>query len=137
MIVSSFNKVVINHNWQEGQLSSLRMGIINLSPQSEGIIFTPVDHPLVLQSTYNRLCNEWKKDKTRIVLPSYHMRKGHPAIFPASLYNEILCKNFEHGARDILELRRDIIHYVIIEDEGTVRDIDTLEDYNTLIKEDS
>jgi len=127
-------KVVINNKWKNGQISSLRAGILNLSPQSEGIIFTPVDHPLVLQSTYNILCEEWKKDKTKIILPSYHMRKGHPAIFPSTLYNEILTKNLEQGARDILKYHNNIIRYVIVEDEGTVRDIDTMDDYNDLIK---
>jgi len=126
-------KIVYNDNWPEGQISSLRVGIHSLSPLSEAVMFTLVDHPFVLQSTYNKLYNEWLKDKTRIVLPSYHMRKGHPAIFPSALYKKILNQNLKHGARDLLEQYRNLISYVLVDDEGTVRDIDTIEDYQTII----
>jgi CTP:molybdopterin cytidylyltransferase MocA len=42
---------VINKNWKQGQLSSLRIGIKSLSTFSEGVLFTLVDHPLVRTST--------------------------------------------------------------------------------------
>ena len=51
-------KVVVNDNWKEGQISSLRVGIKSLSSESEGVIFTLVDHPSVAFSTYQKLVSK-------------------------------------------------------------------------------
>ena len=45
--------VLINEHWESGQLSSLRLAVKNLSPGSDGMLFTPVDHPHVKTETYH------------------------------------------------------------------------------------
>lgn len=125
-------KIVVNDNWKEGQIESLRTGIRNLSSKCEGFMFTLVDHPLVTLFTYKILVEIWVCDKSRIVLPSYNMRKGHPAIFPGFLFDEILSRKLPGGAREILKENREIIRFVTVDDPGIVKDIDTIEDYNSL-----
>ena len=39
--------IVINRNYNSQQLTSLKLAIRNLPENCDGIIFTPVDHPLV------------------------------------------------------------------------------------------
>jgi molybdenum cofactor cytidylyltransferase len=126
-------KVQINDRWEKGQLSSLRLGIGNLSHRSEGVLFTLVDHPLVQIATYRTLIDFWKKDKRRIVIPTYRGRKGHPAIFPAHLYEALQHQELPNGARDIIRSERDSVFFVPVPDSGVVDDIDTLEDYRSLI----
>jgi molybdenum cofactor cytidylyltransferase len=125
-------KVVVNDEWEKGQIYSLRAGIGHLSPESEGVMFTLVDHPLVTILTYKKLVDAWMGDKSRIVLPSYNMRKGHPAIFPGFLYSELLDRDLPGGARDLLKEYRDIIRFVTVDDPGIVKDVDTIGDYNRL-----
>ena len=125
-------KIVINDNWKNGQIESLRAGIRNLSSECEGAMFTLVDHPMVALSTYNKLVDIWSGDKSSIVLPSYNMRKGHPAIFPRFLFDAVLSREFPGGARDILKENREIIRFVTVDDPGIVKDVDTMEDYNRL-----
>jgi molybdenum cofactor cytidylyltransferase len=74
----------------------------------------------------------WLDDKSSIVLPSYKMRKGHPAVFPGFLFDAILTREFPGGAREILKENREIIRFVTVDDPGIVRDVDTIEDYNRL-----
>lgn len=125
-------KIVINDNWKEGQIESLRAGIRNLSSECEGVMFTLVDHPLVTPSTYKKLVDMWASDKSRIVLPSYNMRKGHPAVFPGFLFDAILNRELPGGAREMLKENREIIRFVTVDDPGIVKDVDTIEEYNRL-----
>ena len=127
-------KVVYNENWEQGQISSLRKGIESIEDRSEGIIFTPVDHPLVKKETYRKLIKEWRKEKEKIVIPLYNGRKGHPTIFPRKFFNEILYKELKNGARDVIRNNIEEVKYVPVEDEGVVIDIDTPSDYEKFIK---
>lgn len=122
-------KVAVNEEWEEGQLSSLRLGIRNLSPQSEALLFTLVDHPLVKESTYSLLIDEWKKNRTKIIVPTFHGQKGHPALFPGTLYSKVLNDELPDGARGLLRTQKDSVLFVAVEDSGILYDIDTPQDY--------
>jgi len=128
------DKVVFNENWQEGQISSLREGILNVKDRSEGIIFTPVDHPVVKENTYKKLIEIWNKEKDKIVIPLYNGRKGHPTIFPRRFFNKILNGNLENGARDIIRNNINSVKYVPVDDEGVIIDIDTIFDYKKFVE---
>ncbi len=125
-------KVVRNEDWKKGQLSSLRAGIKNLAGRSQGVLFTLVDHPLVKKTTYRRLVEVWKKDRTKIVVPSYRGRKGHPAIFPEVLYDKVLNEELPDGARGIIKKEIESVKFVPVQDGGVVEDIDTINDYKRL-----
>jgi molybdenum cofactor cytidylyltransferase len=125
----------INKEWKSGQLSSLRIGVRHLSSESEGMIFTPVDHPLVQKSTYDSLISFWLDHRERIVVPVYRGRKGHPALFPRGIYGMLLSAELPGGARDILYREKESVSYVEVADFGVVQDIDTVEDYRRYIGE--
>ena len=126
---------LINEEWRKGQLGSLRLGISNISQKSEGVLFTPVDHPLVQRSTYRSLIDFWKSHRERIVVPSYNGRKGHPALFPRRVYGALLHDELPGGARDILYRENEYVSSVEVPDPGVIQDIDTVEDYRRLIGE--
>lgn len=125
-------RVVINKSWEEGQLSSLQLGIRKLSPESEGVLFTLVDHPLVKSSTYVTLVERWKKDRGRIVVPTFMGRKGHPTILPHRLYPMILEGELPEGARSVIRSEGDSVAFVPVDDPGVVQDVDTPGDYRRL-----
>jgi molybdenum cofactor cytidylyltransferase len=128
-------RIVVNENWPEGQLSSLRAAVENLSPRSEAMLFHPVDQPLVRPSTFSLLIEEWRQHRNRIVLPRHGDRKGHPAIFPSRLYEPLLHDRLEGGARDLIYREMSEVHFVSVADPGVLQDIDTPEDYENLIGE--
>jgi molybdenum cofactor cytidylyltransferase len=148
-------RVLINENWREGQLSSLLTALAHVGADAAGLLFTLVDHPLVLPGTYRLLVDTWLTDPSRIVVPSHGGRKGHPAIFPSSLFEELRAggppgkslpgkslpgrtlrgKPLPGGARDLISRHADLVTYVTVSDPGVVRDIDTPEDYQELIGE--
>lgn len=128
-------RFVVNDAWRSGQLSSLQTAVRALSPHSEGMLFTPVDHPLVSLSTYRVLIERWMEDRDSIVIPRYEGRKGHPAIFPARLYGALLHDELQGGARDLIYREMESVLFVPVQDPGVVHDIDTLDDYRRLIGE--
>lgn len=121
--------IVINRNYNSQQLTSLKLAIKNLPSHCDGIIFTPVDHPLVKLTTYKKLLSAWKKNKDKICLPSYNYRKGHPAIFPKEIFEKILTEKFSGGARDLIKKYPEKVKYVVVHDSGTVNDFDSKEDF--------
>lgn len=123
-------KIEVNAKWREGQLSSLRAGIVALDEKSEGFLLAPCDSPEVSAETYKMLSNAWEKDKSKIFIPvSREGRGGHPTIFPRRFYRELLENELTMGAKTLIEKHpRDIIR-IETDDEGILSDIDTREDY--------
>ena len=128
-------RIVVNDRWREGQLSSLRAAVRSLSTESEGILFTPVDHPLVQAATYEAIIGKWNRNPDRIVIPRHGGRKGHPAIFPSRLYGPLLYDELPGGARDLIYREMKSVLFVPVPDPGVIQDIDTIEDYRQLIGE--
>jgi molybdenum cofactor cytidylyltransferase len=126
-------RFVVNEQWREGQLSSLRAAVCSLSQGSEGVLFTPVDHPLVQAATYGVLIEQWKRNPDRIVIPRFEGRKGHPAIFPSRLYGPLLHDELPGGARDLIYREMESVLFVTVSDPGVLQDIDTPDDYRQLI----
>ena len=51
---------VVNADYRRGQLSSLQCGLVAVSPEAEGVMFTPVDYPAVLPSTVTRMARRFE-----------------------------------------------------------------------------
>lgn len=113
--------VVINQNWQQGQLSSIQTAVRGLpAGETEGLILCPVDHPLVSAELVARLIAEFDASGKLIVLPTFHGKRGHPLIFRASLYDEILSASPEVGARQVVWNHASKLLEVPTEEEGTI-----------------
>jgi molybdenum cofactor cytidylyltransferase len=116
--------VVLNSNWQQGQLSSICEGIRSLEGiETEGIILCPVDHPLVSARLVGELIGQFYVNGKSIVLPTYNGRRGHPVIFSNALYNELLAAPSDTGARAVVWAHSTEVLEVPTEEEGVVLNI--------------
>ncbi len=109
-------EIVINPDWEQGQLSSIHAAIRSFPPKTDGMILFLIDHPLISGPLVNDLIEEFYSPQNaasaKIVLPLFRGRRGHPVIFSASLYDELLAAPLDKGARavvwahtaDVLEL---------------------------------
>ncbi len=127
--------VVINEEWESGQLSSLRAGINECAPESEGVLFTLVDHPLVRESTYLSMIEAWRTNKDMIVIPTYKGKRGHPALFPHTIYSRLLHDPLPDGARGVFRDGKSPLRQIEVNDPGILMDIDTLQDYKRYVGE--
>jgi molybdenum cofactor cytidylyltransferase len=131
--------VVLNHNWERGQLSSICEGIRSLEGMStDGIILCPVDHPLVSATLVGDLVGKFYADRKSIVLPVFNGRRGHPVIFSSTLYGELLTAPADKGARAVVWAHAAEILEVPTDEEGVILNIndpDMLQ-HATRIRED-
>jgi len=113
--------ILENPNWQQGQLSSIQAVIRSLPPgETEGLILCPVDHPLISSFLVAQLIQEFDSTEKQIVLPTYNGKRGHPAIFRASLFEELLAASAEVGAREVVWAHPEDVAEVETDEEAVV-----------------
>jgi molybdenum cofactor cytidylyltransferase len=114
------DEVVINKNWEAGQLSSIQAGVRNLPDGTDGILLFLIDHPLISRELVGDLVERFYESGKAIVLPIYKGRRGHPVIFSAGLYQELLSAPLETGARAVVWAHREEVSEMETSEEGCV-----------------
>ncbi len=95
--------VVVNPEWQRGQLSSVQAAVRSLpAGGTDGILLCLVDHPLITATLVGELVEKFYSSRKLIVLPTFKARRGHPVIFSSRLYEELLNAPLETGARSVV-----------------------------------
>lgn len=113
--------VVVNPDWEQGQLSSLQV-VLRSMPEglTEGILLCLVDHPLISSALVSELIAVFDKDASRIVLPTWRGKRGHPVVFPSRLYSELLAAPPALGARAVVWAHAKEVVEVPTNEEGAV-----------------
>jgi molybdenum cofactor cytidylyltransferase len=113
--------VVVNGDWPTGQLSSIHAAIRSLPVgATNGILVCPVDHPLISAHLVAALIAAFDVGGKLIVLPMYRGRRGHPVIFRAELYGELLAASAEVGARQVVWNHAAEVAEVETDEEGVI-----------------
>jgi len=114
------DEIVINDQWQKGQLSSIQAAIRSLPEGTEGLILFLIDHPLITGALVNGLIYHFYEAQALIALPVYEGKRGHPVIFSSSLYPDLLKAPLDVGARAVVWAHdHDVSEYRTME-EGCV-----------------
>jgi molybdenum cofactor cytidylyltransferase len=124
------NEMIINSQWEEGQLSSIQAAVRKLPAGTDGMLVFLIDHPLISAALVGELIAQFYKSKKPIVLPVYEGRRGHPVIFSASLYPELLRAPLETGARAVVWAHADEVEEVPTNEEGCVLNLNDPETLN-------
>jgi molybdenum cofactor cytidylyltransferase len=126
------DEIVINEDWEKGQLSSIQAALRSLPPGTEGMVLCLIDHPLISVELVRELIEHFHASKKAIVLPVFEGRRGHPVIFSAALYDELLSAPLETGARAVVWAHSGEVAELRTNEEGCVLN---LNDPETLRKE--
>jgi molybdenum cofactor cytidylyltransferase len=114
------DEVVINENWEAGQLSSIQCGLRRLPAGTDGMLLCLIDHPLISPELVGALVERFYESEKVILLPVYQGRRGHPVIFGARLYEELLSAPLETGARAVVWAHREDVCEMETNEEGCV-----------------
>jgi CTP:molybdopterin cytidylyltransferase MocA len=126
-------RVVRNLDPSRGQLSSLWTAMDTcVTPETEGLLVTLVDVPLVAPETIRRVIDVWRRTRAPIVRPAIGDRHGHPVIFDRAVFGELRAAPVEAGAKVVVRAHAREIVDVPVDDEGSLTDVDTPEDYQRL-----
>jgi molybdenum cofactor cytidylyltransferase len=124
------DEIVINEDWEKGQLSSIQAALRSLPPGTDGILLCLIDHPLISSLLVQDLIEQFYKTMKPIVLPVYEGRRGHPVIFSASLYDELHRAPLETGARAVVWAHTGEVEEVQTNEEGCVLNLNDPETMN-------
>jgi len=127
-------QIVVNANFSEGMFSSISAGVKSLTPEIKGFFLLPVDNPIVKRNTIEKLQNTFFSSEFGIVYPAYQGMRGHPPLISSRYVNEVLTWNKPGGMRAILEQYEDDALDVEVDDQGTLLDMDTPDDYQQMLK---
>jgi molybdenum cofactor cytidylyltransferase len=116
----SSDEQVINTQWRNGQLSSIQAAIRALPEGTDGLLLCLIDHPLITAALVDSLIGHFYVTHAGIVLPTYQGKRGHPVIFAAELYAELLNAPPEKGARAVVWAHADEVAEVPTDEQGCV-----------------
>lgn len=119
-------EITICHNseYQKGLSSSIRLGMQTAGPERDYYAFVPGDKPFIKPETIERCWDLISDRKPLILVPRYKGINGHPTFFSNNYYDQFLRLNGDIGGREIIAQNPDAVHYLDLEDEGIIMDMD-------------
>jgi len=123
--------VAFNTAPQSEMADSVRTGLGHIQASSTGVLLCLSDQPLVSVETFKSLKQLHRDYPDKILIPVCNGKKGHPTLFPAGILHEIVP---DLTLRQIITRDPGRVKYQYISDEGTILDMDTMEDYRTVLE---
>ncbi len=128
---------IFNPEFARGEmLSSIQAGLKYLSSPldvgraEEGATLICLgDQPQVEERSVRLIIEEYERTHDSLIVPSYHMRRGHPWLIGKEWWAEILSMQAPESPREFLNRHSNDIHYVNIDSPTILADLDTPEDY--------
>ncbi|MFZ0679731.1 nucleotidyltransferase family protein [Candidatus Binatus sp.] len=120
--------IVENPNYSRGQLSSLKVGLGAIQPDSTAALVHLGDHPMVRAETFRTIVDSYNRIGKLIVIARYEGHRGHPVIFDRAIFAELQSAPEEEGARYVVNADASRVVYVDMDDPGINLDLDTRSD---------
>jgi molybdenum cofactor cytidylyltransferase len=117
----------------EGPITSLRLALAGVEPTVEGVVYLPVDHPLVTADVVRTLIESARESGAPLVLPVHGGKRGHPAFFSAALFDELIDPSLEGGARTVVHRHLSEAALMEVDAAGVLANIDTPEAYEAAV----
>jgi molybdenum cofactor cytidylyltransferase len=126
--------IVYNPDYEKGMFSSIQAGVRRLQPAHKAFFMLPVDIPLVRPATIRQLTAAAAQNPERIIYPTFAGKRGHPPLIPSRLIPDILGWQMNGGLKAVLEGQEKLAREVPVADSNILFDIDTPEDYRSLLE---
>lgn len=126
-------KCVVNENYVRGMYSSIQKGVQEIAPDSQGFMIMPVDIPLIKANTIRELATFFIENNYDIVSPFFNNIMGHPPVLSRKCIENILKVEPAEGLKEIIDNRCWSKYNYNTLDEGTLYEMDTREQYFTLL----
>lgn len=126
------DQIVINQEWEQGQLSSLQAALRSLPPGTDGMLLCLIDHPLISKGLVDALIEQFYATKAPVVLPVFQGRRGHPVIFSSSVYEELESAPADIGARRVVWAHTKEVSEYATTEEGCVLNLNDPETFDRM-----
>jgi len=124
-------KFAVNENYMKGQSESVKVAFSAVSSNAEAVMILPADVALIDRESINRVVEEYRRSKSRIVIASHQQQSGHPILLDRALFPEVSKIDEDtQGLKAVINRHRAEIEYVEVGTENVLIDIDTREEFN-------
>ena len=122
-------KFVFNKDFENGMSSSIKTGLDHLSKNTEAFFICLGDMPMINSDIYNQLIKS--RNQKNIIVPTYNGQQGNPVLFNKLMKEKIMTITGDMGAKKILELNKDKILNLEVNDQSIIKNFNTLNDFNS------
>ncbi len=120
-------RVVFHPHYAETQMmQTILLGLDALEQDVDAAMIVLGDQPQVKLEVVSGLVNAYQSGNGELIVPSYHMRRGHPWLMGRELWQDF--RKME-TSREFLKQFEKKIHYLEVETDSILQDLDTPEDY--------
>lgn len=120
--------LVINPNPEGEMLSSVRCGLRALPAGCAAAMVVLGDQPGVNAALVRDVIRKFR-ETGGIVVPAHRGRRGHPTLFAARYFDEVLTRHDGVGLHGLLKAHLEDVHELEIADPAALDDIDHPDDY--------
>lgn len=123
-----------NHKWEEGISSSIRCGLSHLNPETPAAMFFVVDQPYLDSEIIQKIIEKFKTSKAKIIATKVAGQITHPVLFRHELFPKLRELRGDVGGKAVFKDK--ILETVDWDDKRLLIDIDSIEDYEEIIRRD-
>ena len=124
-------QTVFNRSYKTGEmLSSLKAGLRAMPDRVAAALVTLGDQPRIQPKIIYQILSAYAETNAPIIAPSYKMKRGHPMLIARSIWGEIFNVRRDGSPRDVINAHAEDIHYVNVNTDSILRDVDTPQDYS-------
>ena len=125
--------VVVNENYQEGQMTSVYKGLASLGGHCDGVMICLSDQPLLQPEDINHLIDAFAQRRSGSVLvPTYQGKRGNPIVLDNQHRELILSGERNLGCKRLIEKNPQLVTTIEFDSNHVVVDLDTPQDYQSL-----
>ncbi len=110
-------------------IGSVRLGLSQVSDKAEGILIVPSDFPILDKGIIDFILLSFRKDKSKIIVPSFNGKGGHPVLITKHFFNEIMDAFSGEGIRGLLKKYPESVEKVEYLNDDIHLNINTPEDF--------
>lgn len=123
-------QVVYNRGYKTGEmLSSVKAGLRAMPDNIAAALLVLGDQPRIQPKVIYQVMMAYAEGKGEIIVPSFEMRRGHPLLLSRRYWPEMLALPRSGSPRDLVNAHGERIHYVTVDTDSVLRDVDTRDDY--------
>jgi molybdenum cofactor cytidylyltransferase len=122
--------LVRNPRPQDGQVSSLRLGLAALSPKIDAVMVALADQPLLGAQDLSDLIGAYKKrpEGTQVVVPTVDGLPGNPVLFSAEVKDAVLAGDARLGCKQWQAAHPEAVYAWATANKRYRQDVDSPED---------
>jgi CTP:molybdopterin cytidylyltransferase MocA len=125
-------RVVKNPDWERGQSTSVRAGLMALGPEVRAAVVLLADQPLVGPGAVGRLVEAFEAG-AKVAVATYDGTRRNPVLFSREAWPVLEAElSGDEGARAVLRRYPDLVTEVPCDGVGDPADVDTAEDLRAL-----